>query len=118
MTTIGRVTLALGVLAPLIVGCARHVAAPHPTAVTASRPATSPTPPVWPDAAPAPEAPIPDAAGPTPESGPTAGFSAREELPDVHFATGQVQADASARKALDAPPPWANARPEHPIHLD
>src|SRR6266851_4228454 len=92
MTTIGRVTLALGVLAPLIVGCARHVDAPHPAAVTASRPATSPTPPVWPDAAPAPDAPIPDAAGPTPESGPTAGFSAREELPDANLALAQRRA--------------------------
>ena len=62
MTAIGRVTLALCVLAPLAVGCARHVDAPPPGAVTASRPAASPAPPVWPDAAPAPDAPVPEGA--------------------------------------------------------
>lgn len=118
MTTIGRVALALCVLAPLTVGCARHVDSPQPAAITASRPPESPAPPVWPDAAAAPDAPIPDAAGPVPESGPTAGFSAREELPDVHFATGRVQADPRARKALDASAAWLKTHPEQLIILE
>jgi outer membrane protein OmpA-like peptidoglycan-associated protein len=118
MTAFGRVTLALCVLAPLAVGCARHVDAPQPGAGTASRPAASPTPPVWPDAAPAPDAPVPDAAGPTPESGPTAGFSAREELPDINFATGQVHAAPSARKALDAAATWLKTHPEQLVILE
>ena len=118
MTAIGRVTLALCVLAPLTVGCARHVDTPQPAAVIASTPAASPAPPVWPDAAPAPDAPVPDAAGPTPESDPGAGFSAREELPDVHFATGQVQAEPRARKALEASAAWLRAHPEQLVILE
>src|SRR5260370_16722134 len=96
MTTIGRVTLALGVLAPLIVGCARHVDAPHPTAVTASRPATSPTPPVWPDAAPAPDAPIPDPAGPTPDSPPPPGFPPPLDPPYAPLPTRHLPPHATA----------------------
>jgi peptidoglycan-associated lipoprotein len=113
MTTIGRVALALAVLAPLGVGCAHHVDAPAPAAVTASSPATPPAPPVWPDAAPAP-----DTAGSTPGSDPAATFSTRAELPDVHFATGQVHADRDGRKALDAAAAWLKAHQEQLVILE
>jgi peptidoglycan-associated lipoprotein len=113
MTTIGRVALALAVLAPLGVGCAHHVDAPAPAAVTASSPATPPAPPVWPDAAPAP-----DTAGSTPGSDPAATFSTRAELPDVHFATGQVHADRDGRKALDAAAEWLKAHQEQLVILE
>jgi len=113
MTTIGRVALALAVLAPLGVGCAHHVDAPAPAAVTESSPATPPAPPVWPDAAPAP-----DTAGSTPGSDPAATFSTRAELPDVHFATGQVHADRDGRKALDAAAAWLKAHQEQLVILE
>lgn len=113
MTTIGRVALALAVLAPLGVGCAHHVDAPAPAAVTASSPATPPAPPVWPDAAPAP-----DTAGSTPGSDPAATFSTRAELPDVHFATGQVHTDRDGRKALDAAAAWLKAHQEQLVILE
>ena len=113
MTTIGRVALALAVLAPLGVGCAHHVDAPAPAAVTASSPATPPAPPVWPDAAPAP-----DTAGSTPGSDPAPTFSTRAELPDVHFATGQVHADRDGRKALDAAAAWLKAHQEQLVMLE
>jgi outer membrane protein OmpA-like peptidoglycan-associated protein len=113
MTTIGRVALALAVLAPLGVGCAHHVDAPAPAAVTASSPATPPAPPVWPDAAPAP-----DTAGSTPGSDPAPTFSTRAELPDVHFATGQVHADRDGRKALDAAAAWLKAHQEQLVILE
>lgn len=113
MTTIGRVALALAVLAPLGVGCAHHVDAPAPAAVTASSPATPPAPPVWPDAAPAP-----DTAGSTPGSDPAATFSTRAELPDVHFATAQVHADRDGRKALDAAAAWLKAHQEQLVILE
>lgn len=113
MTTIGRVALTLAALAPLGVGCAHHVDAPTPTAVTATPPATPPAPPVWPDAAPAP-----DTAGSTPGADPAATFSTRAELPDVHFATGQVHADRDGRKALDAAAAWLKAHQEQLVILE
>ena len=113
MTTIGRVALALAVLAPLGVGCAHHVDAPAPTALTATPPATPPAPPVWPDAAPAP-----DTAGSAPGADPAATFSTRAELPDVHFATGQVHADRDGRKALDAAAAWLKSHQEQLVILE
>jgi outer membrane protein OmpA-like peptidoglycan-associated protein len=119
MTPIARVTfLVLGALALLTVGCARHAQAPAPAAVTAAAPATPPPAPVWPDAAAAPEAPTEDAAGPAPETGPTAGFSARESLPDLHFASGQVEVLRSERKALDAAAAWLKVNPEQLVILE
>jgi outer membrane protein OmpA-like peptidoglycan-associated protein len=118
MTTIGRVTLTLGALALLTVGCARHAEGPHPAAVAGGTPAAPPVAPEWPDAAPAPDPPTPDAAGPTPESGPTSGFSAREELPDVYFAPTRVQAPPTERKALDAAAAWLKANPEQLVILE
>ena len=55
-----------------------------------------------------------DAAGPTPE----AGYSARENLPDLHFASGQVQVHRSERKALDAAAAWLKANPEQLVILE
>src|SRR5690349_10275360 len=113
MTPIARVTVVtLGALALLTVGCARHAQAPPAATVTAAAPATPPPAPVWPDAAAAPEAPTEDAAGPTPETGPTAGFSPRENLPDLHFASGQVEVLRSERKSLDTAAAWLKANPE------
>lgn len=118
MTPIARVTfLVLGALALLTVGCARHAQGPAPAA-TAAAPATPPPAPVWPDAAAAPEAPTEDAAGPAPETGPTAGFSARESLPDLHFASGQVEVLRSERKALDAAAAWLKVNPEQLVILE
>lgn len=119
MTPIARVTfVALGALALLTVGCARHAQGPPATTVAAAAPATPPAAPVWPDAAAAPEAPPEDAAGPTPETGLTAGFSARESLPDVHFASGQVEVLRSERKALDAAAAWLKANPEQLVIVE
>lgn len=119
MTPIARVTfLVLGALALLTVGCARHAQGPAAAAVTAAAPATPPPAPVWPDAAAAPEAPTEDAAGPAPETGPTAGFSARESLPDLHFASGQVEVLRSERKALDAAAAWLKVNPEQLVILE
>ena len=119
MTPIARVTfVALGALALLTVGCARHAQGLAPAAVTAAAPATPPPAPVWPDAAAAPEAPTEDAAGPAPETGPTAGFSARESLPDLHFASGQVEVLRSERKALDAAAAWLKINPEQLVILE
>jgi outer membrane protein OmpA-like peptidoglycan-associated protein len=119
MTPIARVTfLALGALALLTVGCARHAQGPAPAAVTAAAPATPPPAPVWPDAAAAPEAPTEDAAGLTPETGPTAGFSARESLPDLHFASGQVEVLRGERKALDAAAAWLKVNPDQLVILE
>ena len=119
MTPLARVNfVAVGALALLTVGCARHAHGPAPAAVTAAAPATPPPAPVWPDAAAAPEAPTEDAAGPAPETGPTAGFSARESLPDLHFASGQVEVLRSERKALDAATAWLKVNPEQLVILE
>ncbi len=119
MTPIARVTfVALGALSLLTVGCARHLQGPAPAAVVAAAPATPPPAPVWPDAAAAPEAPNEDAAGPAPETGPTAGFSARESLPDLHFASSQVEVLRSERKALAAAAAWLKVNPEQLVILE
>jgi peptidoglycan-associated lipoprotein len=120
VTPIARVTLVtLGALALLTVGCARHAQAPPAaTGTAAAAPATAPPAPVWPDAAAAPETPAEDAAGPTPETGPSAGFSARESLPDLHFASGQVEVLRSERKALDAAAAWLKANPEQLVIVE
>ena len=70
---------------------------------------------MWPDAAAAPEAPTEDAAGPT---GTAAGFSARENLPDLHFASGRVDVQRSERNALDAAATWLKANPEQLVILE
>jgi outer membrane protein OmpA-like peptidoglycan-associated protein len=118
MTSTARVSITLGALALLAVGCARRAEGPPAAALTAEAPATRPPAPVWPDAAAAPEPPTEDAAGPIPETGPTAGFSARENLPDLHFASGRVEVQRSERKALDAAATWLKANPEQLVILE
>jgi outer membrane protein OmpA-like peptidoglycan-associated protein len=118
MTPILRVTITLGALALLTVGCARHAEGPPAAALTSAAPAAPPPAPVWPDAAAAPEAPTEEVAGPVPEAGPTAGFSARENLPDLHFASGRVEVQRSERKALDAAATWLKANPEQLVILE
>ncbi|HEX5532064.1 MAG TPA: OmpA family protein [Methylomirabilota bacterium] len=110
-----RVVITLGALAMLIVGCARHAEGPPAAGLTAEAPAAPPPAPVWPDAAAAPEAPTEDAAGPT---GTAAGFSARENLPDLHFASGRVDVQRSERNALDAAATWLKANPEQLVILE
>jgi OOP family OmpA-OmpF porin len=121
MTPTARVTITLGALALLTVGCARHAEGPPAPVLTAPAPAAPATPlraQVWPDAAAAPEAPTEDAAGPTPETRPTAGFSARDNLPDLHFASGRVEVQRSERNALDAAATWLKAYPEQLVILE
>jgi peptidoglycan-associated lipoprotein len=118
MTPSARVPITLGALALLTVGCARHAEGPPAAALTAVAPSAPAPAPVWPDAAAAPEAPTEDAAGSTPETGPTAGFSARENLPDLHFASGRVEVQRSERKALDATATWLKANPEQLVILE
>lgn len=115
MIPIVRVVITLGALAMLIVGCARHAEGPPAAGLTAETPAAPPPAPVWPDAAAAPEAPTEDAAGPT---GTAAGFSARENLPDLHFASGRVDVQRSERNALDAAATWLKANPEQLVILE
>jgi outer membrane protein OmpA-like peptidoglycan-associated protein len=97
------VTLALA-LPPL--GCARPVEPARVAVVTAPAlaPVTTPPPaPTWPDAAPAPDLPTPEATAET--------FIARAELPDVHFASGEIHVDRRELAALDAAAAWLRANP-------
>lgn len=105
MLTITRVSLALGALALWSAGCATHSEPPR----TAEVATTPPAPPASAstDAAPTPSAP--DAATAEPER--TVEFTGREELPDVHFASGHIQVQRSDRRALDAAAAWLHANP-------
>jgi len=93
-------------LALLPLGCARPIA-PAPVAavsVTGPAPVTAPPPaPTWPDAAPAPDLPGSEATAET--------FIARAELPDVHFASGEIHVDRRDLPALDAAAAWLKANP-------
>jgi len=95
----------------LPLGCAQHAEPRRAAAGAAPAPITPPAP-AWPDAAPAPGAPTPDAAGPAPvrEAAPET-FSARPELPAVHFASGEVRVRRGDLKALDAVVAWLKANP-------
>ena len=106
-----RIILLLSAVA-LSAACAHST--PPPAAVmttAAATPTPAPAPPVWPDAAPAPEAPAPDAAGPVPAPGPADGFAISEHLPDVHFDSGRIQVQSAERKTLDAAVAWLKANP-------
>ena len=111
MSRVARVvTLALAVL-PL--GCARPVEPARVTAatVTAPAPVTAPPPaPIWPDAAPAPDLPAPEATAET--------FIARDELPDVHFASGEIHVDRRELTALDAAAAWLRANPSQLVIVE
>jgi len=107
MPLLGRISFVLGATAVtlLAVGCAaRHEPAPT-VAAGAAPPAAPATPllaPTWPDAAPVPEASAPDAAGPAPDPERIAEFAPREELKDVHFASGHIQVERRDLASLDA----------------
>jgi outer membrane protein OmpA-like peptidoglycan-associated protein len=104
------VTLALALL-PL--GCARPIEPARVTVVTAAAPApvTAPPPaPTWPDAAPAPDLPTPEATAET--------FIARAELPDVHFASGEIHVDRRELAALDTAAAWLKANPRQLVIVE
>jgi OOP family OmpA-OmpF porin len=104
------VTLALALL-PL--GCARPVEPARVAAVTVDVPApvTAPPPaPTWPDAAPAPDLPTPEATGET--------FIARAELPDVHFASGEIHVSRRELSTLDAAAVWLRANPSQLVIVE
>ena len=102
MSRVARV-LALP-LALLPLGCARPIEPARVAAVTAPTPAPVPPPaPTWPDAAPAPDLPAPGASTET--------FIARDELPDVHFASGEIQVERRELTALDTAAAWLRANP-------
>jgi outer membrane protein OmpA-like peptidoglycan-associated protein len=89
-------------LALLPLGCARPSEPARAAAVSA--PASPPAPaPSWPDAAPAPDVPAPEAG---PET-----FGARAELPDVHFASGEIRVERRELATLDAAATWLRANP-------
>jgi outer membrane protein OmpA-like peptidoglycan-associated protein len=107
--------IALGlVLLPL--GCARPASPPRVTAATAPAPipASAPT---APEAAPAPPAPAPDAAGPLPAPEPET-FEPRAELPDVHFASGEVRVERRDLKTLDTVVAWLKANPDQLVIVE
>ncbi|HKA60955.1 MAG TPA: OmpA family protein [Methylomirabilota bacterium] len=122
MPLLGRISFVLGATAVtlLAVGCAaRHE--PPPTVVVAaspSPPTTPPAAPTWPDAAPGPGAPAPDAAGPMPDPERIAEFAPREELKDVHFASGQVQVERHDLASLDAAIAWLKSNPSQLVILE
>src|ERR1700675_36936 len=97
MSRVARVLALALVLLPL--GCARPPEPARVVAVTVPAPAPAPPPaPTWPDAAPAPDVLAPEATTET--------FIAREELPDVHFASGEIRVERREIAALDAAAAW------------
>ena len=98
MRIVVRPVVALLTFSLAALGCAKQVEPPRAAAVVT--PAPAPPAPVWPDAAPAPDVNAPDAAEHAAE------FAARAELPDLHFASGQIRVRVSDMKALDATVAW------------
>jgi peptidoglycan-associated lipoprotein len=111
-----RLSLALGSLALALVGCAKHAEPPRATLVVAE--STPPAAPAWPEAAPVPGAPAPDAAGPASPPEPMAEFTARDELKDVHFPSGQIQVQRTEWKHLGATAAWLKANPSQLVILE
>ncbi|HEY7204250.1 MAG TPA: OmpA family protein [Methylomirabilota bacterium] len=123
MPLLGRISFVLGATAVtlLAVGCAtRQEPAPPVTATAAPAvaAATALPAPAWPDAAPAPGAPAPDAAGTAPDPEPAAEFASREELKDVHFASGHVRAERRDLAALDGAVAWLKSNPSQLVILE
>ena len=122
MPLLGRISFVLGATAVtlLAVGCAaRHE--PPPTVAVAAPPSAPATPlpaPTWPDAASAPGAPTPDAAGPVPDPERIAEFAPREELKDVHFASGQFHVERRDLASLDAAVAWLKSNPSQLVILE
>ena len=118
MPLLGRITFVIcaTTVTLLAVGCATR---PEPARPVAAAPAPPPVPaPNWPDAAPVPGAPIPDAAGPaaTPEH--LAEFAPRDELKDVHFASGQIHVQHGDMKTLDTAAAWLKANPSQLVIVE
>jgi OOP family OmpA-OmpF porin len=105
------------VLALLPLACARP-APPPGTAAVATAAADPPAAPVWPDAAEAPPAPGPDDAASAPTEPAKETFAARAELPDVHFASGEVRVERRDLQALDAVAAWLNANPDQLVLVE
>ena len=95
-------------LALLPLACARPVTAPGPVAVSAPAP-VPPAAPTWPDAAQVPQ--TPDEAAATPAEPAKETFVSRPELPDVHFASGEVRVERRDVPTLDAAATWLKANP-------
>jgi outer membrane protein OmpA-like peptidoglycan-associated protein len=101
----------LTLLLPL--GCARPIEPARVAAVTTPAPApapASPPAPTWPDAAPAPDLPTPEASAET--------FVAREELPDVHFASGEIHVERRDLAVLDTAAGWLRANPSQLVIVE
>ncbi len=97
-------------LALLPLGCARPIEPARVAAVTVPAPVSAPPPaPTWPDAAPAPDLPAPEVA----ET-----FIAREELPDVHFGSGEIHVEQRELTALDAAATWLRANPSQLVIVE
>jgi len=107
-----RVTRVLALtFALLALGCARSPEPARVAAVTGLAPTPAPTPaPTWPDAAPAPDGPT---SGTSPET-----FVAREELPDVHFASGEIRVERREWTTLDAVVVWLKANPSQLVIVE
>jgi outer membrane protein OmpA-like peptidoglycan-associated protein len=121
MPLLGRISFVIGATAVtlLAVGCAsRHEPAPSVGAAPPAAPATPPPAPIWPDPAPGPIAPAPDTAGPELAPERIAEFAPRDELKDVHFASGQVQVQRNDLAALDAAVAWLKSNPNQLVILE
>ncbi|HEX9746937.1 MAG TPA: OmpA family protein [Methylomirabilota bacterium] len=98
-------------LALLPLGCVRPTEPARAAAVTVPAPApAAPAAPTWPDAAPAPDVPTPEAMTET--------FIAREELPDVHFASGEIRVERRELTTLDAAAAWLKANPSQLVIVE
>jgi outer membrane protein OmpA-like peptidoglycan-associated protein len=123
MPLLGRISFVLGATAVtlLAVGCAGRHEPARTVAAVAAQPVAPATPlpaPTWPDAASVPEAPAPDAAGPAPDSERIAEFASRDELKDVHFASGHVQVERRDLASLDAAVAWLTSNPSQLVILE
>ncbi|MEX2222139.1 MAG: OmpA family protein [Candidatus Rokuibacteriota bacterium] len=105
-------------LALLPLGCAPHAEPSRAAAVTAPAP-TPPPAPAWPDGAPVPDALDAADPAPSPEARPmNETFATRAELPDVHFASGEVRVRRSDLKALDGVVAWLKAHPDQLVIVE
>jgi len=107
-----RVARALALAVALLpLGCARPTDPARAAAVTVpAPPPAAPAAPTWPDAAPAPDVPAPEAITET--------FIAREELPDVHFASGEIRVERRELTTLDAAAAWLKANPSQLVIVE
>jgi peptidoglycan-associated lipoprotein len=105
MSTIRILPLLLALL-PL--ACARPATAPRTAAASTPAP-VPPAAPTWPDAAQVPQ--TSDEAAATPAEPAKETFVSRPELPDVHFASGEVRVERRDLPTLDAAATWLKANP-------